>query len=583
MDHPDRATYFLIAASCSWSYFELSGVKEHKEQAIEALESAVQMRIAPPSVRIQAAIRVSQYLAADSRRASRSLKLAVQLLPTLNPRYLSRRDQQNNVSQFSGLASIAASAALEADENPYDVLSLLEIGRGVMATLQLHIRSDISELERTHPEIGREFLELREQLDSVPNVLIAREDVFPSLEYRRTLSKKFDNLIDSIRLLEGFERFLLGPSEPELKDLSALGSIAVFNISEIRSDALIVTEQGVRNLPLPLLNVHDLGKYAITFLDAVKSTNVQTYSHRKNAVKDVLKWLWQCAVGPVLEVLRIKEIGYENAKRPRIWWVCGGLLSILPVHAAGVGSQNAIDIVTSSYTPTLKALVFARDRERRALNVTLQRALLVGMPTTPDCGNLSFVNQELHGIQEVIPKSIPTLVLRNPAKSQIIATFHQHEIVHLACHGTISVADPSQSSLLLDDWNHDPLKVSDLISLKAPTAQLAFLSACHSAASRDLRLLDEAIHMSSAFQLLGFPSVIGTLWQITDSNSPDVVKDVYRWMVEESSDKVEIKRSAAGLHRAIRSLREKTRQIPRFSRLVPDDPLIWAAYVHLGI
>jgi CHAT domain-containing protein len=188
----------------------------------------------------------------------------------------------------------------------------------------------------------------------------------------------------------------------------------------------------------------------------------------------------------------------------------------------------------------------------------------------------------LQVIQGVIPHKIPKLVLRNPTKDQVMSTFREQQIVHLACHGTTSVIDPSQSGLLLEDWKQDLLKVSDLISLRVSTPQLAFLSACHSAASRDVRLLDETINMSSAFQLLGFSSVVGTLWQIIDSHSPDVVKDVYSWMVDEEMDKVEIKRSAAGLHHAIRRLRDETRRVPGFSQLAPDKPLTWAAYVHLG-
>jgi CHAT domain-containing protein len=40
-------------------------------------------------------------------------------------------------------------------------------------------------------------------------------------------------------------------------------------------------------------------------------------------------------------------------------------------------------------------------------------------------------------------------------------------------------------------------------------------------------LLDESIHLASAFQLAGFPHVIATLWQTGDSAAVQVAEDFY--------------------------------------------------------
>jgi len=60
---------------------------------------------------------------------------------------------------------------------------------------------------------------------------------------------------------------------------------------------------------------------------------------------------------------------------------------------------------------------------------------------------------------------------------------------------------------------------------------MANLSACQTAHSRYEQLLDEGINITSAFRLAGFPSVIGTLWNVDDKFSVEIAKNVYRHTV----------------------------------------------------
>ena len=140
-----------------------------------------------------------------------------------------------------------------------------------------------------------------------------------------------------------------------------------------------------------------------------------------------------------------------------------------------------------------------------------------------------------------------------------------------------------QSKLLLSDWQTEPLTVLDLISQNLESSQLAYLSACHTASTRDLSLLDEAIHLASAIQMAGYPSVIGSLWQVVDEHSAVVAKEAYSWMLEGAENYVDVQKSAEALHRAVSRLREKTRTVPRSARKNQSDPLVWASYIHMGI
>lgn len=50
--------------------------------------------------------------------------------------------------------------------------------------------------------------------------------------------------------------------------------------------------------------------------------------------------------------------------------------------------------------------------------------------------------------------------------------------------------------------------------MNLPNAQLAYLSACSTAEDKVMKFTVENIHIAAAFQLPGFPHVIGTLWEV---------------------------------------------------------------------
>ncbi|KAF1828367.1 hypothetical protein BDW02DRAFT_458414, partial [Decorospora gaudefroyi] len=122
-------------------------------------------------------------------------------------------------------------------------------------------------------------------------------------------------------------------------------------------------------------------------------------------------------------------------------------------------------------------------------------------------------------------------------------------------HGRSDPLDPSRSCLLLDDWEESPLTVGDLRDHKIQESSpfLGYLSACSTSANKVDRLVDEGIHLASAFQLAGFRHVIGTLWEVSDSHCVDVARVVYETIrAEGMTDKAVCR----GLHLAIKALRD---------------------------
>lgn len=114
------------------------------------------------------------------------------------------------------------------------------------------------------------------------------------------------------------------------------------------------------------------------------------------------------------------------------------------------------------------------------------------------------------------------------------------------------------------------LTIADLAGQPTQSRDLAFLSACQTAAG-SVRQLDEAIHLAAAMQFLGYRHVIATMWTVADSPAPFVADTVYTSLTQRGER--DPGRTAEALDRAIRSLRQ----------LDPTNPLLWAPYIHLGI
>lgn len=571
--HPDLARRLEDLGSVIMGRYEITRSTTDLQNAVMLWQKAVESVASSPSDRIRAAVMASQLLkGSDVRYANSILQTAIHLLPLVSSPTLAESDQRHNISRFAGLTSKAVSISLECGDSSATALQLSELGRGVIAQLQLQIRSHPAALKASYPELGQRFEDLRSQLERKLQGRISSHVI-----------EQFSGILETIRQLPGFERFLLSPTASELSEVARLGPIVVFNISDVRSDAFLVDTQSIRSLRLSRLVYSDLESYTDKFLNATRQT-VKSYARNRRILKEVLEWLWDVAVEPILQALGITHPLSDGDQWPRIWWVGSGLLNMLPIHAAGYheSNKNALDRVISTYIPTIKSLAYARERDPYTSALQHQNVALVGMTETPGLRDLPFVREEIAMLQTVIPSQIDVTVIENPTRERVLSALQDHQIVHLACQ-TSAEADPSKTKLFLHDWEIRPLTVADICTLNTQSAQLAYLSCSNAAITKDQRLLDESINLSSAFLLAGYPAVIGTLWQIRDEQSANVAKDVYSWMCKGQEQRIDHRRAAECLHRAVRLLRDKTRIAPGFATKAQDDPLIWATYIYSGV
>ncbi|MFI5911989.1 CHAT domain-containing protein [Dactylosporangium sp. NPDC051541] len=398
-------------------------------------------------------------------------------------------------------------------------------------------------------------------------------DVTLELDRRMARARAWDDVLADIRRLDGFADFLRPPRLADLLPAAAGGPVVVINVGSGRCDALIVRVDGVEVLNLPDLRKGDVfdqvGRY-LTALGAPPADRDLRPRYEPgtepDALADITAWMWDAFAERILDHL--------DGPDQRVWWCPTGVLSLLPVHAAGhhdIPGAAVIDRVVSSYTPTLRALRDARrpDNEHSASKHTSSNAarmLVVALPEPPGQAPLPFVRDEVALLAEAFPGTTRTELGGTAAtRAAVLHELGRHAWVHFSCHGSQDLDDPSSGGLELYDGS---LTIADL-SRHAHRNEFAFLSACKTATG-GANLPDEAITLAAALHFTGFRHVIATLWSVGDRTAAEVAAAVYQDLA--AGGTLHPDRSAIALHRAVRALRRRSGR----------DLAAWIPFVHIG-
>jgi tetratricopeptide (TPR) repeat protein len=170
--HPARAEALFNLGRALAYQAERIGVPSAMDRADAALAEAVRIRAAGTELRMEAA----RFRAALAQRQGafstvlEALDSAVALLPLRAWRGLDRPAQERHLRKSLGLASEAASVALQADK-PERAVELLEAGRSVLWGQFLEIRDDLSGLAALAPQLVARMDQVRAELDSPSTAL----------------------------------------------------------------------------------------------------------------------------------------------------------------------------------------------------------------------------------------------------------------------------------------------------------------------------------------------------------------------------------------------------------------------------
>ncbi|PNP54011.1 hypothetical protein FNYG_15655 [Fusarium nygamai] len=592
--HPGRAACFTNLGFKLERRYERTGELADLEEASDCLFSAWSCSTAIPFHRVNAAAHCLKLLSVQHRvdSAVQLGKAVIDLLPATHVNLLDRKDKQFVVSMFAGVAADLCSFLLESDQ-PRTALHYLEQGRTVIVGQLMDLRSDLSTLYSTDPKVAERYETLVSAVNTPLCILKNGAVETQVLKKRRENQDELDMVIRSIRSMAGYERFLLGQTISEMQETASGGSIAIVNVTDFRSDAILVSGDAVKSFRLPRLLAFEARVWV--HKDWTKGKRSQR-REKNDEFLTYLSWLWQGCVKQILDEVYTTRHPLEHSL-PRVWWIGTGLASSMPFHAAGSHcpgqTENAYNRAISSYTPSIKALAYARSRvkgmETNGINGTL---LLTTMPTTPKgpgCRkpppDLPGVIEEQEKVVDAASGNLAVTLGSHLNAGQVMETLRDCCIAHFACHGYTDGADPSNSGLILQKsgegsengasghMEQDLLTVHDISGLNLTRARMAYLSACSTAQNKVAKLSDEVIHVVSGFQIAGFPHVVGCLWPSMDWACVEVADGFYSSLLKSGGPDWDSAGVASALREAVMAVRAKEMSMP----------LTWAQFVHYGV
>lgn len=616
IDHPSTATYMNTLGLILLGGYRNDADADAGsfEEARSYFSTALTLSNGAPLCRIWAGI-YSGWLYLESSewlKAFDQLQIAVRIVPRISPRSLALDDQQHALRGLAGLSSLAASAALQAGKTAAEAFELSEAGRGIIAGLSINSRNDVTVLGDQHPGLCSKYVEIRNRVsmpllpDSHENVLEGSRRVdcriqtdcgmlaSEAIQQHQNNVQELDQVENAIRKLPGFDRFQLAPSLSDLTSLASRGTIISFNVTQVRGDAFLITNKDIRCIPLPDLAIWEAEERMRDLVGSERLTrgSPRTRASRNRRLKKTLQWLWDVAVFPVLRELNL--LSCTKPKRlPRVFWVTSGHIGLAPIHAAGNFDEDSMEKtsshVVSTYIPSLKGLGYARERNLEPLEASDQGVVIISMPKTDGMGNLQ-VEQEIRAIKRSF-ESFPQYslsVLDSPSKATVLKDLSSYRVAHFACHGVSDPSNPSNGGLYLQgsEGRSDLLTIRELDGLIRQDAQIAYLSACSTAASFSLPLMDESIHLANTFHLIGFPHVIGTMWEADNCAAAKVAGIFYSELVrnmglargEDSLQDV----VPYALHQAIQAFQEDRRGKSRRRGTLIEDIIAYAPFIHVG-
>jgi hypothetical protein len=477
---------------------------------------------------------------------------------------------------------------------PEDALRKLEFGKGVLIGYMIDNGDDLKVLR----ESGESGADLATKYESIRRRLyLSPEDPEPKIDDshmrdRRVAARDMEECLERIRQTKGNENFLRELPVDQMKNCADEGPIVVVNVTDINSNAILISTSRVHAIALPDIETHGIPDFLFTSLRDFGSHQESAKREGKLKIKSdflhksmnneaSLAWLWRTCVKVVLDALKASGMISTTGALPRIWWIGSGVASDFPFHAA-TGFQDGEDALSQmipSYTLSIKTLLHSRQRsqEYQKSAPEKQRVTIVAMAKTPGHVDLPGVTQESDAIKNACAKSYNCRVLKQPDVRLVLQSIVDSDIMHFACHGSSDIKIPTQSHLMLQRTGEhgveiDKLGVSKILGvIGSRFAWISFLSACSTAETRGSALADEGLHVSSALQLAGFVHVIGSIWPVDDEVSVYVASSFYKNLISKGGQ-------GLGNHDVAEALRESILDVrKRYS-----EPWKWAAYIHSG-
>ncbi|KAG9086827.1 hypothetical protein FS749_003343 [Ceratobasidium sp. UAMH 11750] len=541
------------------------GKREDGDRAIEYYQQAAQSPVGNPPGRLLAARSWGRL--ASSLSASLSMqgyKTMVDLLPLvfrMESPNMNCYGPELNIEDITTEVVAAAVTSLSFDL----ALELFDTCRVRAWKETLLLRNTpLTDLNSHDPHLANQLEGIAHELNH-----LGVEGDERAAQIGRRLEARWTELLDHIRGIPGFERFLQLKLKAELVQAAHSGTVIIVNAHESRCDALVIrpSEDNIAHVPLSTLSFQKamsarshLGKLLGTAESREGRMDVN------GALGEMLGMLWDDVVQPVLEYLGYTRMSSCD-ELPRITWCLTGPLSGLPLHAAGRYDEphaRIFNYAVSSYAPSPSTLLVkpSPPQERDGI-------LMVGQVATNDQEGLPGVTEEFTRVKsQANALRVTELTGDNATPQNVLAEMEKHSFLHLACPVSQYPTSPTTSTLQLPNGE---LALGAIMSKPRHGFGMVYLSRS-GATAHDENILGEAFPLATGMIMAGYCTMITTMWSPQDQDAAMVAEKVYAHL----NDKTVLVGTPAAnaLHTAVTHLRAEVGE---------EEFMRWIPYVHIGL
>jgi CHAT domain-containing protein/tetratricopeptide (TPR) repeat protein len=227
-------------------------------------------------------------------------------------------------------------------------------------------------------------------------------------------------------------------------------------------------------------------------------------AYLNKTIKEYLKKLYLYLIEPFAEALKDKALTI----------VPHGLLHYIPFHALFDGNNFLIENHDISYAPSITVYLLCLKKAA----IRTGPLLILGLPDNA----APAIMREVNEIKDIFPHT-QVLIEKDASLENLKRYGPDCRILHLATHGVMRPDNPLFSYLKLADRELTFYNTFDL-KLKA---ELVTLSACHTGINRVFPG-DELHGLMRGFLYAGVPSMLASLWEVSDRATCELMVGFYQ-------------------------------------------------------
>ena len=244
-----------------------------------------------------------------------------------------------------------------------------------------------------------------------------------------------------------------------------------------------------------------------------------------------------------------------------------GMLHYLPFQALrSPEGRYLIESYTVSYLPSASVLKYAREKNRG----NHADLLAVANPVT-DLSPLPAAEVEAREVSALFARK-EVLLGPSATKTTFKKDAPQYDLLLFSTHGEMIESDPVKSNLRFTPTQQDDgkLTVSEIFDMEVK-ANLVTLSACETGLARgtkgDFPQGDDLVGLSRAFIHAGAPSVVASLWKVSDESTVAMMQSFYSNL--QTMPKAE-------------ALQQAQLALAKSSAMTSSHPYFWAPFILVG-